>query len=257
VDELERALPFALPPRAVVRLLLALVPRDAPPLRELDERDSLERLRVLARPLLDDRPRAELDFFAAASRPPDFVAADREPPLDELERRDPAPDFEALDRVLPDPPDEPLEEELREPDLRSEERVEEDPLRCDADALPPRDPDALPLREPEPLPPLEWDLPRELPRPELFSSACCAVSRLTILLKLLRSPPAVVSWYSKARPRSSNFANQSSQLISSSDPSPLYPGKSRRMMPGSSSLSVRTTALGLAPRSSAQRRISS
>jgi hypothetical protein len=174
-DELERALPRALPPRVVVRLLRALLPRDVPPLRELEDRDSFERLRVLARPLLDARPRVEVDFFFAADcRPPDFFAADREVPLEELARRDPL-DCELLS-PLPEVCD-----ELREPD----ERDDDAPLR--------RDPDPLPLRDPAPLPPLARDFPREPPRPELFSSAACAVSRLTILLKLLRWPSAVVS----------------------------------------------------------------
>jgi hypothetical protein len=65
----------------VVRLLRALVRREAPPLREVEERDSLVRLRWLPRPLLEARPRALEDFFAWASRPrSDLPAEAREPP---------------------------------------------------------------------------------------------------------------------------------------------------------------------------------
>jgi hypothetical protein len=87
-------------------------------------------------------------------------------------------------------------------------------------------------------------------------SAWFAVSRLTILLKLLRCPFAVVSWNSSASPCSSNFWNHSSHDSGSSDPAPLYPGKSMRRMPGSSPLPVRFTCDGAPPRCSAQRRIS-
>jgi hypothetical protein len=87
-------------------------------------------------------------------------------------------------------------------------------------------------------------------------SAWFAVSRLTILLKLLRCPFAVVSWNSSASPCSSNFWNHSSHDSGSSDPAPLYPGKSMRRMPGSSPLPVRFTCDGVPPRCSAQRRIS-
>lgn len=54
---------------------------------------------------------------------------------------------------------------------------------------------------------------------------CCrsalAVDRNTSLLKLLLSPPAVVSCTSNASFRSSNFWNQSSQPMCSSDCSPV------------------------------------
>jgi hypothetical protein len=154
-----------------VRFLRVLLPRDAPPPRELEERDSPARLRSLLRPEPDARPRALEAFFACEARPrSDLFAAVREPPLPERELRD-----ELL-------PEEPLREE-RDPlvavDLRDDEPLlrEEDFLPC------------------ERLPLLARFLSRELPeRPELFPSACWAVSRLTILLKLLRWPPAVVSW---------------------------------------------------------------
>jgi hypothetical protein len=50
--------------------------------------------------------------------------------------------------------------------------------------------------------------------------ADAALSRDTILLKLLRCPRAVLSWTSKASPRSSNLSNHSSQSICSSVPAP-------------------------------------
>lgn len=78
----------------------------------------------------------------------------------------------------------------------------------------------VPLREPLRLRALVEPPPvRELPRCSR-DCACCAVSRLTILLKLLRWPLAVVSWKSSAKPRSSNLSNHSSQEISSSEFSP-------------------------------------
>jgi hypothetical protein len=86
---------------------------------------------------------------------------------------------------------------------------------------------------------------------------CCAVSRLMILLKLLRWPLAVRSCTSSARLFSSNFSKNSSQAISSSEFSPLYPGKSSRRIPGSSPFAVRFTAEGRALRSSAHCLISS
>ena len=52
-------------------------------------------------------------------------------------------------------------------------------------------------------------------------AACRAVSRLMILLKLLRWPLAVRSCTSRARLFSSNFSKNSSQEISSSEFSPL------------------------------------
>src|SRR6476646_6276895 len=64
------------------------------------------------------------------------------------------------------------------------------------------------------------DLEDEAPR-LLFLFAPAAVSRLTSLLKLLFCPPAVVSCTRSARPLSSNFWNQSSHSICSSDCSPL------------------------------------
>ena len=88
-------------------------------------------------------------------------------------------------------------------------------------------------------------------------SLAAMVSRPTILLKLLRSPPAVVSCTSSARLLSSNLSKNSSQLISSRLSPPEYPGKSRRTMPTSPLPPVRRTAAGCASRSCAQRWISS
>jgi hypothetical protein len=171
--------------------------------------------------VLEVLPRAEVERLVFPSRPlreDVFLAAEREPAFFAAEREPPEERAVRLDR---------------EEDCRVEDFFE--------DALPEREPLREALR----------------PRPPTEFSTSSAVSRLTILLKLLRSPPAVSSWYSSARLCSSNLLNHSSQPISSSDPAPLYPGKSSRMMPGSSSLSVRITAAGFAPRSSAQRRISS
>jgi len=197
---LDRELLREPPPRFVVRLLRALVPPGAPLPRE--ERDSPAPLRWLLRPDPEARPRALEDFFACAPRPLcDFLAAVREPPPVRALREEPLPD--ALLREEREPLEAVV---LRDEVLRDDEAAprEDDFLLCER----------LPL-----LPPL---LLRDWPeRPEFPRSACAAVSRLTILLKLLRSPAAVVSWYSRARPRSSNLSNQSSQLISSSEPAPL------------------------------------
>jgi hypothetical protein len=95
------------------------------------------------------------------------------------------------------------------------------------------------------------------PRREPLRPPDAAPSREISLLKLLFSPPAVVSWCSSASPFSSNERNQSSQEISSSESAPEYPGKSSRIMPGSSPPPVPRTHAGRAPRSSAQLRISS
>jgi hypothetical protein len=93
-------------------------------------------------------------------------------------------------------------------------------------------------------------LPLLLRSPDSFD---CAVARPTSLLKRLSEP----SSNSKAKPLSSNLRKKSSQEISSRLPSPLYPGKSMRRMPGSPPCSVAITAAGTPPRSSAHRRISS
>jgi hypothetical protein len=87
--------------------------------------------------------------------------------------------------------------------------------------------------------------------------AASAVCLLTILLKLLFSPSLVVSWKRRARLFWSNFSNQSSQVISSKEVSPLNPGKLIRRMPTSVFPPVRRTHDGLPPRSSAHLRISS
>jgi hypothetical protein len=88
-------------------------------------------------------------------------------------------------------------------------------------------------------------------------SADLAFSRPTSLLKLLFCPRAVWSCTSKARLLSSNFSNQSSHSMASSESAPLYPGKSRRIMPVSPPPPVPRTHAGCAPRSSAHCRISS
>jgi len=82
-------------------------------------------------------------------------------------------------------------------------------------------------------------------------------SLLTSLLKLLVLPFAIFCCTTRARLLSSNCSNHSSQLTSSRESPPLYPGKSRRMIPISPSPSVLRTAAGFAPLSSAHRRISS
>jgi hypothetical protein len=126
--------------------------------------------------------------------------------------------------------------------LRRDPAVREPPLRPRAAPLP-RDP--APLR----------DALRLVRTPRARASA---VSRATSLLKLLISPPRVVSCSTSASPDSSNLSNHSSQEISSSDSSPEYPGRSMRMIPISSpSPAVRFTCAGFPPRSSAQLRISS
>jgi len=91
------------------------------------------------------------------------------------------------------------------------------------------------------------------PRLRPADSFCCAVSRLTSLLKRLSDP----SSKRNARLLSSNLRKKSSQEISSRVPSPLNPGKSMRRMPGSPPRSVAATVEGTPPRSSAHRRISS
>jgi hypothetical protein len=84
-------------------------------------------------------------------------------------------------------------------------------LRVPAERVPEVLRDAAVLRRaPDLRPEARWPLP-----------AAWAVSREISLLKLLFFPSAVVSSYKKARPLSSNFLKQSSQLISSSVSSPL------------------------------------
>lgn len=60
-----------------------------------------------------------------------------------------------------------------------------------------------------------------------------AGARLMSLLKWLSWPLAVSSWWRKASPFSSKALNHSSHEIGCSDSSPLYPGKSMRIVPGS------------------------
>lgn len=80
------------------------------------------------------------------------------------------------------------------------------------DPLPDFRPDVVLRREP--LVPFRRDA-CELPR-----ARARAVSRPTSLLKLLRWPPAVFSWYTSARSLSSNDLNHWSQEIGSSLPRP-------------------------------------
>lgn len=154
------------------------------PARELPDRELLVReaaarddFAAVLRPVdALRRPPAEppLDFFAAVLRP---VACERllaplpPDPLDDARR---PLRFAAL-RLLP-PPD-----------------AERDPVLRD-DARPPLD--AARLRPVEREPPDEPRDPRDEPRPRDFPllPAALAVSRETILLKLLFCPPAVDSW---------------------------------------------------------------
>src|SRR3954467_3700683 len=99
--------------------------------------------------------------------------------------------------------------------------------------------------------PRAWAEPRRL-RLRPADSFCRAVSRLTSLLKRLSESAS----NRNARLLSSNFWKKSSQEIGSRVPSPLYPGKSMRKMPGSPPCSVAATVDGTPPRSSAHRRIS-
>ncbi|MGI8959875.1 MAG: hypothetical protein ACR2IV_08975 [Bryobacteraceae bacterium] len=99
---------------------------------------------------------------------------------------------------------------------------------------------------------LERERPRLPPAP-----LSPAASALTSLLKLLFWPPAVSSWKTNAKPRSSNFWKKSSQEMGSRLPAPLYPGKSIRKIPMSSAEPVFLTCAGFPPRSSAHLRISS
>jgi hypothetical protein len=72
------------PPRVVVRLWRALLARFTPPALDPLERDDDAALLVLARPELELRPRAEVDFFVVAERPPAwFLPALRERDRDE------------------------------------------------------------------------------------------------------------------------------------------------------------------------------
>ncbi len=82
-----------------------------------------------------------------------------------------------------------------------------------------------------------------------------AAHRRTNLKKRLSSSSPVRSWSTSAKPSSSNFEKKSSQETSSSRASGSL--KSKRRTPGSPPDSVSVTVAGRAPRSSAQRRISS
>jgi hypothetical protein len=183
----------------VPRLPPALLRFDAAP-RELEPlAPELLRPAVLPRevrvPASPERPlERELDFLALEPLPRvDEERVERALPRDELR------DVVDFDDARPS-----LRLRLREPLLDLDaEGVERDRLR-----------DPLPARAFAERPPL-----RELPRC-VRDSAACAVSRLTILLKLLRCPFAVLSWMMRARPRSSNFLNHSSHGISSSESSP-------------------------------------
>ena len=84
-----------------------------------------------------------------------------------------------------------------------------------------------------------------------------AVERLTSLLKRLSSPPFVLSWYRNASLLSSKALNHSSQEIGCRLSSPLQPGKSMRIMPGSLRPPVPLTHAGVPPRSSTHLRMNS
>jgi hypothetical protein len=222
-------------PAERVDLDRALPDRLDPALRVRPDDPDRERLEVAREPpLLDERAlREPLEAVARALRDPERL------PLDEL------------------PPDEDEDRELRRlPDEPDCERLEllRDRLPCDllpCDRLPPRLAAPLTRRVPR----------RAEPRadPPLWRACCCAcaVSREISLLKLLFCPCAVWSWYRSASPFSSKALNHSSHDTSSSESAPLYPGKSRRIIPISPLPPVRRTHDGFAPRSSAHRRISS
>jgi hypothetical protein len=110
-------------------------------------------LRVLARPVLDLRPRAEVDFLAVAARPPlRPVAGCRDPDCDDL--------------LCPPVPRDEAERAERPPEVLPAVRLEERPRE-------------LPLRWPDFDPVLLLERRRDPP------FAPSAVSRLMILLKLL------------------------------------------------------------------------
>lgn len=204
----------------------SLRPRELPrELRVWDLLDCdllLERLRLDCE-LREEVPRAErlwLEVPRAVLRR-DFCPRDEErsraavlPPL--LERDEPV----VRDWRLPrDPEPERREAAPREPEREGVTRISissistsssisessSDAADCDLLAC-----DRFVVREDE----------ARLERPP-FRPLSSAVSRLTSLLKLLCWPRAVWSWTSSARLLSSNFWNQSSHDISSSDPSPL------------------------------------
>jgi hypothetical protein len=186
------------PEAAAPRLPPALLRFDEAP-RELDDlAPELLRRAVLPRevrvPVSPDRPR-ELDFLALEPElRVDEERGERALPRDELR--------EVVD----------FEDARPSVRLRLRERLPLAERELDVERDPPREPLRLPaLLDRPPL--------RALPRCPR-DSACCAVSRLTILLKLLRCPLAAVSWKSSARPRSSNLSNHSSHEISSSEFSP-------------------------------------
>jgi hypothetical protein len=116
------------------------------------------------------------------------------------------------------------------------------------------------LREPEPEPEADFAPEPDFdPEPELLERLRerLAVERFTSLLKRLSSPPLVVSWYRKASLLSSNALNHSSQEIGCRLSSPLQPGKSMRIMPGSLPPPVPLTHAGVPPRSSTHFRMNS
>jgi hypothetical protein len=249
-----------------------LVPRDFVVL----ERRLLGRLfeRLLRELVLAERPDPREEVPRALLRELDRRDEDEEPAARRFEDDD---DLRPrADAVVRRPEREPLREPLLLPrlllllrlllDADRRLRVEEDfvpALRCLGDPDPAellrRDDELRDWPEERLLVEREPDLerPRCTLAPESPSARARAVERAISLLKLLFCPRAVVSWCSNASPRSSNFWNQSSHEISSSEFSPLYPGKSRRRMPISPSSPVPRTHDGRAPRSSAQRRISS
>jgi hypothetical protein len=159
------------------------LPRDDPPLRVDRALAVLPRDPVVPREEPADLPRppAELAVFFA---PPPLAAFLPPARLDAALVRDPPP----LARDDPPRPlaprllDPPRELALRLLDPRPPELERELPRPALRDLAPP----LAPPRALLPLPP-----PERLFRP---SSAASAVSRLTILLKLLCAPPAVCSW---------------------------------------------------------------
>jgi hypothetical protein len=167
-------------------------------------------LRALARePLLLREPerlallRPEREFVEAL-RDRDFDAVLRDRELADFRAVERPPLFFAVALFRVDFRRDPADDELR------------DELRDDR---------VLALRAARPVRPELRARPLELvePRPALRDPLCAAraVSRETSLLKLLRWPRAVLSCTSSARPRSSNFSNQSFQSMCSSDCCPL------------------------------------
>jgi len=192
------------------------VPRELRVLERLDRELPLEREFWLEREFRDEVPRAEL-FWLDVPRA--------------VVRRDLWPRAEDVLRVARLPP-------VRERELplllawrlpRDPELLRRDALRrgltctsissiSTSSSISSSDADDCELLAWDRFDPREPELRDERPPLRPLSSA---LSRLTSLLKLLCWPRAVWSCTSSARLRSSNFWNQSSHDISSSDPAPL------------------------------------